>query len=142
MPYVDNNLVMSDAQAITGTAASTKSIDFATATRNVGAGHELDLVINCVTAASSSTASTVTFSLQDSSDNSSFTDVVASAAIAKTALTAGAEVLRVTLPRTLQRYIQVNYTVGVGNLTAGAFTAYVTDDRQDNVARPSGFSTF
>lgn len=140
MPYVDNLLVMSDAQAITGTAVSTKSIDFATALRNIGAGQEIDLVINCITATSSATASTVTFALQDSADNTTFTDVIVSPAVAKASLTAGAEVFRVVLPRTLQRYVQVNYTVAVGNLTAGTFTAYLTDDRQDNVARPSGFT--
>lgn len=140
MSYVDNNLVMSDAQAVTATAASTKSIDFATALRNVGSGQDVELVINVATAASSGTATTVTFALQDSSDNSTFGDVVASTAIAKTALTAGAEVLRIPLPRTLQRYVQVNYTVATGPLTAGAFTAYLTTHRQDNVARPSGFT--
>jgi len=142
MAYVDNNLVLSDAQAVTATAASTKSIDFATATRNVGAGHELDLVIVVGTAATAAGAATVTFALQDSTDNTTFNDVIVSPAIGKATLVAGYEALRITLPRTLNRYIQVNYTVATGPLTAGTFTAYITDDRQDNVARPSGFSTF
>lgn len=143
MSYVDNNLVMSDSQAITTTAASTKSIDTQTATRNLGAGEEIDLVINVAVAASSLSASTITFALQDSADNSSFTDVVVGPAVAVATLaTAGTEVLRITLPRTLRRYIQVNYTVATGPFTAGAYTAYLTDDRQDNVARPSGYTVF
>jgi hypothetical protein len=36
--YMDQNLVMSDAQAVTATASSTKSIDCATALRNIGSG--------------------------------------------------------------------------------------------------------
>lgn len=139
--YVDDTLVFSDAQAITSTGTSTKSIDTMTATRNIGAGEEIDLVIQVATAASSASASTVTFSLQDSSDNSSFTDVVVSPAVAMATMSGGAEVLRVTLPRTLRRYLQVNYTVATGPLTGGAFTAFLTDDRQDNVARPSGITT-
>lgn len=139
--YVDDTLVFSDAQAITSTGTSTKSIDTMTATRNIGSGEEIDLVIQVATAASSASASTVTFSLQDSADNSSFTDVLVSPAVAMATMSAGAEVLRVTLPRTLRRYMQVNYTVATGPLTGGAFTAFLTDDRQDNVARPSGITT-
>jgi hypothetical protein len=140
MAYLDNNAVLSDAQAVTSTAASTKSYDAATALRNIGSGNEIDLVITTTTTCTAAGAATVTFALQDSADNSSFTDVVVTPAIAKATLVAGYEALRITLPRTLQRYIQVNYTVATGPLTAGAFTAYLTEDRQDNVARPSGFT--
>lgn len=138
--YVDNNLVLSDAQAITSTGVSTKSIDCATALRNIGSGEPIELVIQVATAASSASASTVTFSLTDSSDNSSFTDVVVSPAVAMATMAAGAEVLRIRLPATLRRYIAVGYTVATGPLTGGAFTAFLTHDRQDNVARPSGFT--
>ena len=140
MPYVDQNLVLSDAQAVTSTAVSTKSIDFATATRNMGAGEEIDLVIIVTTTCTAAGAATVQFALQDSTDNSSFNDVVVSPAIGKATLVAGYEAFRIVLPRALNRYIQVNYTVATGPLTAGNFTAYLTDDRQDNVARPSGFT--
>jgi hypothetical protein len=140
MSYLDNNAVLSDAQAVTSTAASTKSYDAATALRNIGSGNEIDLVITTTTTCTAAGAATVTFALQDSPDNSSFTDVVVTPAIAKATLVAGYEALRITLPRTLQRYIQVNYTVATGPLTAGNFTAYLTEDRQDNVARPSGFT--
>lgn len=139
--YVDDTLVFSDAQAITSTGSSTKSIDTGTATRNIGSGNEIDLVIQVAVAASSLSASTIAFSLQDSADNSSFTDVLVSPAVAvATMATAGAEVLRTTLPRGLRRYLQVQYTVATGPFTAGAYTAFLTDDRQDNVARPSGFT--
>lgn len=138
---VDNNLYMSDAQAVTASAASTKSLDFATATRNIGAGERLELVIQVATTVQASGgASNTTFALQDSADNSSFADVVKTAAIAKATLVAGYEALRIRLPAGLRRYIQVYYTVDTNDLTAGAFNAYLVIDRQDNVARPSGFS--
>lgn len=142
MSYVDQNLVMSDAQAVTATASSTNSIDTQTALRNLGSGEEIDLVVTTTTTATAAGAATVTFSLDDSSDNSSFTQQFLSAAIAKASLVAGFEPFRMVLPRTLQRYIQVTYTVATGPLTAGNFSAYLTDDRQDNVARPAGFTLF
>jgi hypothetical protein len=141
MSIVDNNLYMSDAQAVTATASSTKSLDLATATRNVGGGETIELVIQvATTVAASGGASNVTFSLDDSADNSSFSVVVATLAIPKATLVAGYEALRIRLPLGLRRYIQVSYTVDTNNLTAGAFNAYLELDRQDNVARPSGFS--
>jgi hypothetical protein len=141
MAYVDNNLVLSDAQAVTATASSTKSIDFATATRNIGSGEKLELIVTITTTvAASGGASTTTFSLDDSADNSTFAVVVQTIAIAKATLVAGYEALRVHLPATLRRYIQVTYTVATNDWTAGAVSAYLTVDRQDNVARPSGFT--
>lgn len=141
MSYVDQNLVMSDAQAVTATAVSTKSIDTATALRDIGSGEPVELiVVITTTVAASGGASTTTFTLQDSADNSTFADVVSSAAIAKASLVAGYEALRIRLPFGLRRYIAMNYTVATNNWTAGAVTAYLTTDRQDNVARPSGFS--
>jgi hypothetical protein len=137
----DNNLYMSDAQAVTATASSTRSLDLATATRNIGGGESIELVIQvATTVAASGGASNVTFSLDDSADNSSFAVVVATLAIPKATLVAGYEALRIRLPLGLRRYIQVSYTVDTNNLTAGAFNAYLVLDRQDNVARPSGFS--
>lgn len=141
MSIVDNNLYMSDAQAVTATASSTKSLDLATATRNIGGGQSIELVIQvATTVAASGGASNVTFSLEDSADNSSFAVAVATVAIPKATLVAGYEALRIRLPLGLRRYIQVGYTVDTNNLTAGAFNAYLALDRQDNVARPSGFS--
>jgi hypothetical protein len=47
--------------------------------------------------------------------------------------------LGVPLPVNLQRYVRVAYVIGTANLTAGTFDAYLALDRQQNVARPSGF---
>lgn len=142
MPYVDNNLVLSDAQVLTVTAVSTKSIDTQSALRNLGSGEEIDLVVAVPVAMTAGGAATLTVSLQDSADNTTFADVVLGPAIPVASLVAGFEALRITLPRTLRRYIAMNYTVATGPMTAGTITAYLTDDRQDNVGRPSGFTLF
>lgn len=140
MSIVDNNLYMSDAQVVTATAASTKSLDFATALRSIGSGEPIELVIQVAVAATASGAATVVFSLDDSADNSSFTVVAQTPAIGKATLVAGYEAFRFRLPAGLQRYIQVTYTVATGPLTGGSFNAYLLLDRQDNVARPSGYT--
>ncbi|CAN5190649.1 phage protein [soil metagenome] len=140
MSIVDNNLYMSDAQPVTASAPSTNILDLATATRNIGNGQPIELVVQVATTAVSGGASTVTFSLDDSADNSTFAVVVATMAIPKATLVAGYEALRIRLPLGLRRYIRVYYTVDTSNLTAGNFTAYLSLDRQDNVARPSGFA--
>ena len=138
--YVDNNLVMSDAQAVTVTAASTKSIDTQTALRDIGSGEPIELFVSVGAQVTAAGAATVVFALQDSADNSTFADVVSTPAIGKATLAPGYEALRIRLPSGLRRYIQVNYTVATGPLTGGTFNATVLLDRQDNVARPSGFT--
>ncbi len=137
----DNNLYMSDAQALTAAAASTKSLDMETVTRNVGSGEPIELIVQVATVLlASGGAATLTVALQDSADNSSFTTVVQGPAVAKASLVAGFELLRIRLPATLQRYIQVLYTPATNDFTSGTVNAFLNLDRQDNVARPSGFS--
>lgn len=139
--YLDQNLVLSDAQAVTATAASTKSIDFAHALRHIGDGEPIELVVVVKTALlASGGAATLTVALQDSADNSSFSTVVTGPAIAKASLVAGYELLRITLPKGLQRYIQVYYTATTNDFTSGTVDAFLTLDRQNNVARASGFT--
>lgn len=140
MSYIDQNLVLSDAQAVTATAVSTKSIDTITALRNIGSGEPVEVLVSVGTAFTAGGAATMTVALQDSADNTTFADVLVSPAIAVASLAAGFEALRVRVPATTRRYIALNYTVATGPMTAGALTAVLELDRQDNVARPSGFT--
>ena len=137
----DNHLYMSDAQAITATGASTKSLDMATALRNVGSGEPIELVVAVkAQLLASGGAASLTVALQDSADNSTFATVVTGPAVAKASLVAGFELLRIRLPAGLQRYIQILYTATTNDFTSGTVDAYLALDRQDNVARPSGWS--
>ena len=139
--YVDQNNVLSDAQAVTATASSTKSIDTTTALRNIGSGEPVEVVILVTTTClATAGASNVTFSLDDSADNSTFAVIAQSPAIAKGTLLAGYEAFRIRIPATSRRYVQVTYTVDTNNLTAGAFTSFLALNRQDNVARTAGFT--
>jgi hypothetical protein len=140
MAYIDKSIRLSEAQAVTASAASTNVIDSHVALRNLGDGEPLWLVVAVGTAAESGGASTVTISLQDSADNSSFAVVLQGPAIAKATLVAGYRAFCVALPPGLRRYFRVNYVVATADLTAGTFDAFIVGDLQQNVARARGYT--
>jgi len=132
---IDKALQVSDKQAVTATAASNDNIDFGQANPNTGLTDHANMVINVAETALAAGAATVTFSVQDSADNSTFADVAATAAIGKAALVAGAQFV-IPMPTRHRRYVRVNYTVGAGPLTAGKFSAQVVAGIQQNTAYP------
>lgn len=132
---IDKFLQVSDAQAVTSTAASTNVIDFGQTNPNSGLSDHLTMAVTVDETVTAAGAATVTFAVQDSADNSSWADVAATAAIGKAALPAGAQVL-IPMPLQHRRYVRVNYTVATGPLTAGSFSAQVVTGVQANRAYP------
>lgn len=132
---IDKFLQVSDAQAVTASAASTDVIDFGQARPNTGMDDRTSMVITVDEAAAASGAATVTISVQDSADNSTFADVDVTAAIGKATLAAGYQIV-IPMPTKLRRYCRVYYTVATGPLTAGKFSAQVVSGVQQNVAYP------
>ncbi len=133
---IDKFLQVSNEQTVTSTAASTDTIDFGQSNPDTGAHcHSPSMVITVDEAAAAAGSATVTFSVQDSADNSSFADVSVTAAIGKAALVAGYQIV-IPMPAKHRRYVRVNYTVATGPLTAGKFSAQVVVGYQQNVARP------
>lgn len=133
--FIDKNLQVSDAQAITASSASTDVIDFGQANPNVGMDGRSCMAITTDESAAAAGAATVTFSVQDSSDNATFTDVAATAAIGKGTLVAGYQHI-IQMPTKLRRYVRLYYAVGTGPLTAGKFSAQVVTGFQQNTAQP------
>jgi len=133
--FIDKALQVSNAQAVTATAASTDVIDFGQANPNVGMDDRSSMAITVDAAATAAGDATVTFAVQDSADNETFADVAVSAAIGKAALVAGYQHI-IPMPTKLRRYCRVNYMVATGPLTAGAFSAQVVSGIQQNVAYP------
>ena len=131
---IDKALQVSNEQAVTSSAASTDVIDTGQTTPDLGAS-DLYLVITTDEAATASGSATVTFSLQDSADNSSFADVAVTAAIGKATLVAGYQRI-IPLPIRLRRYLRAYYTVATGPLTAGKFSAQIVAGYQQNVPKP------
>lgn len=148
---LDALLQLSSAQAVTATAVSTNTIDLSQA-RDLGPGENLHAVISVDTSAAAAGAATVTFQIVSSASAAltSPTVLAQTDAIAKTDLTAGRKPIVIDLsPAVLlaqpigQRYLGIQYTVATGPLTAGAFTAYLSNSEVTaNASYPSGFTVY
>lgn len=119
---------VSDAQAVTASAASTSYID----TKAAGDAYEGAFAYFKIdtTMASASTGSTVNFIIQTSETTSfaSTTTLFDSGAIAEATLVAGYEILAGRLAQGAKRYIRAYYTVANQDLNAGAVTAVIVKD--------------
>lgn len=145
----DALLQLSAAQAVTASAVSTNTIDLSVV-RDVGPGNTLFAVITVDVAATAAGAATVNFQVISSAAAAltSPTVLVQTDALAKTELTAGRRPIYVGIPASVlaalpigQRYIGVQYTVGTGPLTAGSFSAAITNSMVDAGKNyPSGFT--
>lgn len=121
---IDFNLQMSDAQAVTSSAASTNIIDLG-ADRDIGPGEEMKLVFTCDTT-QAGTSPTVTFKLQTSATaGGTYTDLATSRTVA--AMTSGQAVV-MGLPDTNLQFIRAYFTIGGSSITAGAFSAQIVKD--------------
>lgn len=133
----DRSLLMSNAQAITATAASTDVIDlgatntvFGAATalvRDIGRGYEIPLRVQVVTAFNNLTSLSVSVQVDDNSSFSSPKTVQISQAIPLASLIAGYVFEEVALiPGVNERYMRLNYTVVGTAPTLGAITGGIT----------------
>lgn len=135
---IDQKIILSEDQAFTtvGTTDGTDVLNMGSGYDAFGAAAAADpsalgrmwLNIFVTEAVTSDGAATVAFKLQDSADGSSWADTALSvAAIGKASLTAGTKVLQVPLPAGLRQYLKVVYTVGTAALTAGKFSAFLSN---------------
>ena len=133
--YIDKQLLMSDAQAVTSSAASTNVIDLgAHLGMDPGVTEDLWLQVRVDTTATASGSATVTFTVETDDDEAfgSATTVYSSAAIGKATLVAGYYPVRIRLPLGMERYVRVYYTVATGPLTAGKFDAFINSGAQES----------
>lgn len=132
---LDKHNSVSIEQAVTAAAGSTDYIDLGTP-RDIGLSEPLAMAITCTETTASAGASTVQFQLQ-CDDNPSFSSpktVVETAAIPKATLVAGYQ-LFLPLPVGLnERYVRLYYNVATADLTAGKFSAQITQGIQKNVS--------
>lgn len=128
---MDAQNLFSDAQAVTATAASTNVMDLGIAGRNLGVGEDMYLVVivdTTFTDSGSDSTIAVTLETDDNASMSSPTTLLSLGTFA--ALTAAGSRLVTKLPinSAYERYLGVRYTAANGNLTTGAFTAFLTKD--------------
>mgnify|MGYP000871811203 CR=1 FL=1 len=121
---LDADLVFSNKQAVTATAASTNKIDLGVAGDAIGQ----ELTIHAVVDTAFATLTSLTVSLETSADDSTWTTVLSGPAIARASLTKGASIFCVRVPQGLSRYVRLKYTVGGSNATAGKVTAFASKD--------------
>ena len=95
--------------------------------RDIGVGYPLEFWALVNNSRRGGGDATVNIQLQTSENNSSWTTIYDSGALAKTALTAGKTSCFAKVPA-VQRYLRVNYSVATGPLTAGEFTAGISLD--------------
>jgi hypothetical protein len=128
---LDNQTKFSALQAVTASAASTNYYDNQVA----GDAYDNELYLVCRVGTAFATLTNLTISIQ-TDDNTSFssaTTLASSPAIVLASLTADTEVFKVRVPKGLERYFQVYYTVGGSNATAGTIDAFLVKDIQQAI---------
>jgi hypothetical protein len=127
---IDKALQLDLANPITVTAASVNVIDQGAAGNAIG--NELYMTARVGTAFTAAGAGTLNIQLQTSVDLAFTTPIVLydSGPIAKTALAANTEVVKVLIPPGSKRYIRAYYIVGTGPMTAGTIDINFSIDVQ------------
>ena len=122
---LDKYMILSDGQAITTSAASDNEIDFGAASHDVDQGTPIYLEVWLDTAFDTS-ANTLTITLKDSPDGTTYTDrmTILEATATSSLLTAGL-LRKFSLPNDLARYIQLYYTCST-TLSSGVINAFLT----------------
>ena len=133
--FVDNNLVMSDAQAITAqtATASTNAIDLGVTGRNI----RNDCKVICRVAgeafdsAADNTTLTVVLETDDDEEFGSATTLWTSATLAQATLVAGYTIFEADLSDyndKLERYLRFTYQCGTADATKGKIDAFIVLD--------------
>ncbi len=127
--YLDKQLMFSEGQTITSTAASTNIVDLGAGDAGISSLDLLVLVDQTFTAAG---AAVLSVSLQTAA-NTAFANLVTLLTVPSqtlAALTKGKEICKLKLPGGCQRYLRLYYSVGTGPMTAGKISAGLLLDRQ------------
>lgn len=149
--FMDADLLFSDAQAVTATAASTNYVDLGplftgNLTRDLGVSSELYISISVdVALTDSGSDSTIAVSLE-TDDNTSFSSIATVATLVTIpAVTAAGTKYFVKMPIATtvpyERYLQIKYTAANGNLTTGSFTAAIVKNIDKYQTYKSAVST-
>jgi hypothetical protein len=130
----DRQLTFSNGQAITAaaTSLSTDIYDTGAAGININTNGELQIYVAVTEAFVGGTNVTVNL-IQSATENMASPTVLATTgAVATAALTRGAVLMRMYVPRTSQRYISLQY-VSTGTYTAGRLFGGIVEDTDDTL---------
>ena len=118
---IDKLRMFFENEALAATKAS-QSLDVG---KNVGEGQPL--FIHALVTEAFAGGTSITLALQDSDNDSAFTNVLVSHAVPLAELKAGYEFKFGSVPRTLKRYLRLNATVS-GTMSGGKLTAFINLD--------------
>lgn len=141
--YIDAQLLLSDAQALTADAASTNTVDLGS-DRNIGIGEPLAVVVSVDVAAAGGGTLAIVLQSDDNTSFSSATTVATTGAVAAASYTAGAKfIIAVPADTLTERYIRLNYDLTT--MTGITVTAFVTplsmaDTSGASVYYPKGYT--
>ena len=133
---IDNDLVLSDAQAITAqtATASTNVINLGTTGRKIRNDAKLICKVNTsFDSAADNTTLTVVIETDDDVDFGSATTLWTSATLAQATVVAGYKIFEFELADfagSLKKYLRVTYQCGTADATAGKVDAYIVLDSQ------------
>lgn len=145
---LDAQAEFSDSQVVTSTAISTNIYDQSpltkTTVRDLGSGADSYLVLQVDAAATAAGAATVTVTLESAVDSGLATSPTVHATLGPFSIaqmTAGTTLATVPLPYgAYKQYVGLRYTVGTGPLTAGSFSAFVTNNPQVYTSYPRNYN--
>lgn len=127
--YVDAQLLFSDAQAVTATAASTNYVDFG-AVRNMGVGEDLYVVVLCdVAMTDSGSDSTLAVAIEGDSSTTFTPDYTRTLFTFSAVSAAGTvKIAKLSPGDVALRYLQLKFTPANGDLSTGSFTGFITNN--------------
>ena len=128
---IDENLIFSDSQAVTETAASENVLKI-DATMEVAAGKPVDLEVKVVEDFNNVTSLTVAVETATDEDFTSATVLAQTAAILLAELKAGYRFKLPTLPLGNKGYVRLKYTVVGTDATTGKIFAAIVDGAQQS----------
>jgi hypothetical protein len=141
--FVDALLLFSDAQAVTAAAGSTNTVNLGAANMDIGTGEPLYVVVVVdTTMDDSGDDSTITVAIEGDSTTTITPDATQDLFTIPAVTAAGSVFIARLDPAAdpLQyQYLRLKYTPANGNLSAGAFTAFITnnidrfDAKADNI---------
>lgn len=124
---IDAELIMSEEQTVgtsQATINSTNTIDMRV--EGIGPGTPVRAVARMRAALNSAGAVTLTVKVLSSPDNSTWTEHHTSRGYLKAGAVAGYKILDYMLPKEVQRYVKLTYTLGAADPTGGTIDAYLT----------------
>jgi len=111
--------------------------------RDVGGAvtEKLMMLIQVVTAFTSAGSATMQVQIQTSADNSTYSILSQSDAVAVASLIQGYRFLENSVPDITSRYLRIAYIIGTAAMTAGAITAAFVPDLQRAPSYASGYTS-